>query len=165
MYPFDLITYRQIILLTFTLLAAGDLTAAGKKPKVLTLIGSEAVIGINDNGQPGATPGDIRTLTLKLSTPAGFERGRAEVVQTLTQEIGEVGTAVKVGAIRLAEGTIEFQGTVRFLNFTDPSARPLDGTEELAITGGTGTYRGAAGEINIDVLPAFQSRWILRFSR
>lgn len=133
-----------------------------KRASVLTLTGSNAIVGINDNGQPGPTPGDIRTLSISLSNTKDVEVGRAEIVQTLTRQQGDIGTAVKVVVLELPKGSLTLLGDVDFLNFTDPSARPIDTNEQLAVVGGTGIYRGAGGEVDIQVLPSFKSRWVIR---
>ena len=133
-----------------------------KTASVLTLIGSNAILGINDNGQPGPSPGDIRTLSLTLSNTRDVAVGRAEIVQTLTRQQGDIGTAVKVVVIELPRGTLTVLGTVDFTNFTESSARPIDTNEALAVVGGTGAYRGVGGQVDIQVLPDFKSRWIIR---
>jgi len=135
------------------------------KPAVLTLIGSNAVLGITDTGATGPTPGDTRTLSLTMSTPKGAAVGRAEIVQILTRQQGDVGTAVKTVVISLPKGSISVMGVVEFINFTDPTSRPNDATEHLAVVGGTGAYRGAGGEVDIAVLPGFASRWTITLDR
>ena len=52
-----------------------------------------------------------------------------------------------------------------FADFTSPSGRPSDPIERIAITGGTGTYKRAAGEVEITVLPEFRSKWLIRFTQ
>lgn len=131
----------------------------------ISLIGSNAVLGITDTGQTGPTPGDIRTLSLTMSNPKGAPVGRAEIVQTLTRQQGDVGTALKSVMISLPKGTIAVTGVVEFVNFTDPTSRPNDATEHLAVVGGTGAYRGASGEADIAVLPGFTSRWTITLDR
>lgn len=131
------------------------------KKTTITVIGSDAVLGINDTNQPGPTPGDIRTLSLVLSDRKGVAVGRAEIVQTLTRQQGDVGTAVKVVVLNLPKGTITGMGTTDFVNFTDKASRPDDGTEHIAVVGGTGAYRGASGQMDVTVLPSFASRWVI----
>jgi hypothetical protein len=133
-----------------------------RKAPMLTLIGSNAILGVNDNGQPGPTPGDIRTLSLTMSDTQGNQVGNAEIVQTLTRQQGEIGTAVKVTVIELPKGTLTVIGNADFVNFTSPTARPTDTNEELAVVGGTGIYRGVGGQVDIQVLPDFKSRWVIR---
>lgn len=133
-----------------------------KKTPMLTLIGSNAILGVNDNGQPGPTPGDIRTLSLTMSDTKGNQVGNAEIVQTLTRQQGDIGTAVKVAVIELPKGTLTVIGNADFVNFTSPTARPTDTTEELAVVGGTGIYRGVGGHVDIQVLLDFKSRWVIK---
>lgn len=134
------------------------------KPLVLTLIGSDAVLGVTDTGAKGPTPGDLRTLSLALSSTGGKAMGRAEIVQVLTRQDAAGGTAVKTVVLNLAKGTISIMGTTDFADITDPASRPNDSTEHLAIVGGTGAYRGASGSVDIEVLPLFRSRWTLSIS-
>lgn len=131
------------------------------KKTTITVVGHDAIVGINDNNQPGPTPGDVRTLSLTLADKRGVEVGRAEIVQTLTRQQGDVGTAVKIAVLNLPRGTITAMGTTDFVNFTDKASRPNDATEQIAVVGGTGAYRGASGQIDITVLPGFTSRWVI----
>jgi hypothetical protein len=140
--------------------AAQALGQSAKKTTI-TVIGSDAVIGINDNNLPGPTPGDIRTLSLALSDKKGVALGRAEIVQTLTRQQGDIGTAVKIVVLNLPKGTITAMGTTDFVNFTDKVSRPNDAKEHIAVVGGTGAYRGASGQIDITLLPSFASRWVV----
>jgi hypothetical protein len=152
-------TTLAILLLPATpALAAG--ASSGSKATRLVYVGSDARVGLNDNGTPGASAGDVRTLALTLKTPRGAIVGTVDVVQTLTDE-GAVDRAVKVLVITLPKGTIAAQGLTTFTNFTDQTARPNDKIEQIAIVGGTGKYRGASGMIDIEVLPGFTSRWII----
>jgi uncharacterized protein with FMN-binding domain len=158
------ITLTLITLATVAVLTNGSFAFASQqashKPQVLTFIGSNAKIGINDNGEPGSSAGDIRTLALTLSTTAGTAVGTVDVVQTLTDH-STVDRAVKVMVISLPKGIITAQGLTTFTDFTNPAGRPNDRTEQLAVVGGTGPYRGAAGIVDIVVLPEFKSRWII----
>ena len=156
-----------LALLVGTFVAAGPARAGGPRtpPRVMVLHGSGAVVGIVDLGQAGATPGDIRTLSLALETVKGTAAGRAEIVQTLTRQADGVGTAVKSVVMTLSDGAITASGTTTFSDFTSPSGRPDDRIEQIAITGGTGRYDGVSGSVDITVLPEFRSQWVLRFSR
>jgi hypothetical protein len=69
--------------------------------------------------------------------------------------------ALCVMVISLPKGIITAQGLTTFTDFTNPAGRPNDRTERLAVVGGTGPYRGAAGIVDIVVLPEFKSRWII----
>ena len=133
--------------------------ATDRPEKVITLTGSNATLGISDLNAQGPTPGDIRTLSLALTNAKNQPAGRAEIVQTLTRQGTSSGTAVKVVVLNLPRGLITSVGQTEFTDITDPKARPGELKERLAITGGTGAYRGASGEIRVDVLPNFASRW------
>lgn len=141
--------------------SAADIGSGRAKPNLM-LIGSNARLGFNDNGAPGSSVGDVRTLALTMSTAGGRAVGTADIVQTLTDE-AEVDRAVKVVVISLPKGTIAIQGLTTFTDFMDPASRPNDETEQLAIVGGTGAYRGAAGSVDITLLPGFRSRWQFSF--
>lgn len=138
---------------------AGD-ARQGSAGTRLTFIGSDAKLGINDNGTPGSSAGDVRTLSLTLSTKRGAVVGSVDVVQTLTDE-ARVDRAVKVVVISLPKGIITAQGLTTFADFSNAASRPNDRIEQLAIVGGTGAYRGASGILDIVVLPGFTSRWIV----
>jgi len=133
--------------------------ATDRPEKVITLTGSNATLGISDLNAQGPTPGDIRTLSLALTNAKNQPAGRAEIVQTLTRQGISSGTAVKVVVLNLPRGLITSVGQTEFTDITDPKARPGELRERLAITGGTGAYRGASGEIRVEVLPNFASRW------
>lgn len=157
-------TLGCICLLALGVLAP-HVSAAEKPPRVITLIGSGATLGIADLNAAGSSPGDIRTLSLALANTKGQPSGRVEIVQTLTHIEGTVDTAVKVVVLNLPRGTITGVGVTDFTDFTNPQSRPSDVTEHIAITGGTDAYRGAAGQIDIQVLPNFASRWIISLDR
>jgi hypothetical protein len=156
---------KAVLALAATLTALGlvatPANAATSTPRVLTLIGSGATLGIADLNAPGPTPGDVRTLSLSLKNLKGQPAGRAEIVQTLNRQEGGTGTAVKVVVLNLPRGVITATGLTEFTDITDRQARPNDRTERIAITGGTGIYRRAAGHIDIEVLPDFASRWVI----
>lgn len=160
--PFTLITAAAItIAMSASAIPTAQALVQTAKKLTITLIASDAILGVNDNNLPGPTPGDIRTLSLTLSNKKGVALGRAEIVQTLTRQQGEIGTAVKSVVLNLPKGTITAMGTTDFVNFTDKASRPNDETEHIAVVGGTGAYRGASGHIDVIVLPGFTSRWII----
>lgn len=159
-----------VVALAVPLALSGPLTpawAADSKPKpsTLTLIGSDAVVGISDLGAKGPTPGDTRTLSLALSSTKGAPMGRASIVQVLVLQSGAVGTAMKTVVLSLPRGSISVVGTTEFTDITDPASRPNEATEQLAVVGGTGAYRGASGQVDIAVLPEFKSRWTISLDR
>ena len=138
--------------------------AADQSPQVMTVVARDAILGINDNGAPGPTPGDIRTLSLTLFRK-GKSVGHADIVQTLTRQNGDVGTAVKVIVLKLPRGTITAIGQTKFTNLVDPNARPINLLEDIAVVGGTGAFLGASGQVRITVLPKFASRWVISLAR
>lgn len=146
-------------------LVAPSASAADKPVRTITLIGSGATVGIDDENVAGPSPGDVRTLSLALTNAKKQPAGRVEIVQTLTHINGNVGTAVKVVVLNLPRGAITGQGFTEFTDFTNPQSRPNGDTEQIAITGGTGAYRGASGQIDVQVLPNFTSRWIISLDR
>ena len=139
--------------------------ASHKPDHVITLLASGATLGISDLNAPGPTPGDIRTLSLALTNTRNQPTGRVEIVQTLTRQGSTTGTAVKIVVLTLPRGVITATGQSEFADFTDPQGRPRDLVERLAITGGTGAYRGASGQIDVEVLPNFTSRWTISLDR
>lgn len=139
--------------------------AASDSPRVITVFGGNATLGISDASAPGPTPGDVRTLSLALTNTKGQPAGRAEIVQTLTRQDGGVGTAVKVVVLHLPGGTITAIGQSEFADFTNPQGRPIKNLENIAVVGGTGAYRGASGNIRVRILPDFASKWVISLSR
>lgn len=139
-----------------------DPPSGGPRTSTMVLIGSDAVLAITDLGDRGPTPGDVRTLSLTLTSADRATTGRAEIVQTLTHQADGVGTAVKTLVINLPDGSLMAMGTTEFSDFVSDTGRPSDTTEKIAIIGGQGAYLGASGEIDIVVLPRFQSSWAVR---
>jgi|GEM_PF-1729890 len=139
--------------------------ASNRPEQVITLTGGNATLGISDLGGPGPTPGDVRTLSLALTNAKNQPAGRAEIVQTLTHQGSTSGTAVKVVVLTLPRGIITGIGQTEFTDITDPQARPKNLKERLAITGGTGAYRAASGQIDVEMLPNFTSRWTISLDR
>lgn len=160
--------FAAVIALTLPSAITGPVHAAaggqGSAAQRLVYIGKDAKLGINDNGVPGSSAGDVRTLALTLTTPAGTAAGTVDIVQTLTDE-SDVDRAVKVVVVSLPKGTISGMGTTSFTDFTSPTSRPNDRVERIAIVGGTGKYRGASGIIDIELLPNFNSRWRISLDR
>ena len=154
--------FAAVIALTLPSAITGPAHAApgsqGSSAQRLVLIGKDAKLGINDNGAPGSSAGDVRTLALTMTTASGTVVGTVDVVQTLTDE-GAVDRAVKTLVISLPKGTISGMGLTTFNDFISPTSRPNDRIEQIAIVGGTGKYRGASGVIDIEILPNFNSRW------
>ncbi len=127
----------------------------------LVLVGSNPVFGINDNGLAGSTPGDVRTLSLTMSTPQGREVGLVHVVQTLTRHEAAHDYALDQVVLVLKGGAIVATGTDEFSDFTDPGVAPID-NEHMAITGGTGKYLGAIGTLDFVARPDRTSKWVFR---
>lgn len=47
----------------------------------------------------------------------------------------------------------------------DPLDRPKDGTDYVAVVGGTGKYRGISGEADVTIQSGFKSRWVIRYTK
>mgnify|MGYP006279212217 CR=1 FL=1 len=160
---------KRIIFTTVTLSVAGTLLLASpafaREPAqtmaTMVLIGSDAQVGIVDNSPAGASPGDVRTLSVKLAKTNGTDMGEAQVVETLTRHVGTLGTAVKLVVLDLPQGTITATGHADYDNFTSFDSGPNEPNERLTIIGGSGPYRGATGQVDVKSLPDLKSRWTI----
>jgi hypothetical protein len=116
-----------------------------EKEKTLRLIGRESQREFIDRGTPGPSLGDEIVFSEVL-----FRRGRGEVgmsggVCTVTEALPpyDVFTLQCVVTLRLRRGQITLQGLNELQGLDDP------GPFTLAITGGTGAFRGAEGEARV----------------
>jgi hypothetical protein len=91
-----------------------------------------------DLGRKGFSPGDRQTINSDVLTPAGKKVGRLDDDCAITQA-GRSPEAVCTFVITLRRG--ELTG-----GFSQSLAGPR-GSKRQAITGGTGTYAGARGQI------------------
>lgn len=136
-----------IVLLGALVSGAGVASAhgGGKSPhrdgKVLKLLAEELQFEYIDLGVPGPSLGDEIVFSESLSR-RGRDVGMSGVVCTVTHATPpyEVLTFHCVGTLSLRRGQITLQGLIEVQGEEDP------GPFIVAITGGTGAYRGASGE-------------------
>jgi hypothetical protein len=116
-------------------------TAAAHGGKALKLRAEQLQFQYVDAAPPGTSVGDEFVFSEKL-----FERrrhvGMSGVVCTIVHATPpyDVLTLHCVATLRLRKGQIALQGLVELQGLGDP------GPFTLAVTGGTGAYRGAGGE-------------------
>jgi len=150
-----------VAVLSPVVIVASPAASAAPHHRTLTFMASDPVGGVNDGGNPGSTSGDVRTYSLKLSTPAGAKVGRANIVMIQTYRDAGVDTALQTSVLTIPGGAITCQGLLRFSDMTDMKQRPLDKVTTIAITGGTGKYVGADGYVTFEILPNFASKWVV----
>ena len=114
------------------------------KSKPLKLVGTPIQSDLIDLGDPGASLGDefIASQTLFRR---GREVGEAGIVCTTTEVVPpyDVETLHCVATLSLRKGQITLQGLIEVQGMDDP------GPFTVAITGGTGKFRGASGEARV----------------
>jgi hypothetical protein len=111
-----------------------------------------------DNGAPGASLGDDFVFSERLRKDrrdAGMSGGVCTVTEVVPPYT--VGTFHCVATLALRRGQITLQGLVEMQSEDDP------GPFTVAITGGTGAYRGASGEAVIRDVSEEVSIYKLRF--
>jgi hypothetical protein len=127
------------VMITATLAASA---AAGDGPRTMTL--STPFDGGHtrqvDIGKRGFSAGDMFTVTGQpVSDEATARRvGSLDAIETIISRLHD-GTASLAATLRLADGTVHVAGIVRH---TDAPTR-------LPVTGGTGAYAGATGQVTI----------------
>ena len=136
---------RIPILVLAALIGAAALAAsasAGDGPRTMTLStpfdgGKSRQV---DVGKRGFSAGDTFTVTGQpVSDEAGGRRvGSLDAMETVVSRLHD-GTASMAATLRLADGTIHGAGIIRH---TDAPSR-------LPVTGGTGAYAGARGQVTI----------------
>lgn len=130
-------------IVALALMAFGTTVAAahGKGSKTLRLVGTQNQSDFLDLGAPGPSLGDELVFSETLSRN-GRDVGTSGVVCTTTavEPPYEVTTYHCVGTLSLRNGQITLQGLVEVQGENDP------GPFTVAITGGTGDYRGASGQ-------------------
>jgi hypothetical protein len=114
------------------------------KGKTLRLVATEIQSNFLDLGAPGPSLGDELIFSETLSR-RGHEVGVSGGVCTVTQVTPpyDVITFHCVATLSLRRGQITLQGLVEVQGMDDP------GPFTVAITGGTGAFRGAGGEARI----------------
>jgi hypothetical protein len=135
-------TVMAIVALGVLVFGSALAMADGKgKKQTLRLVGKEIQSEFVDVGTTGPSLGDqiVFSETLKFR---GREVGVSGGVCTATEVVPpyDVITFQCVATLSLRKGQITLQGLVEFQGEDDP------GPFTLAITGGTGAFRGAGGE-------------------
>ena len=116
-------------------------SAHGDGKRTLRIEASQIQFEVVDLGTEGTSLGDEFVLSEALSV-RGREVGTSGVVCTVTEFTPpyEVTTYHCVGTLSLRRGQITLQGLIELQGLDDP------GPFTVAITGGTGAFRGAGGE-------------------
>ena len=137
-----------IAVLTFASAAlAGDGTSDRSRDGV-TIAGKTAQLNLVDAGEPGFTLGDMVALSDDLRAgdkPAGIDGGVCTLVRIADAD-AQSGTAQCVVTYSLEGGQVTTQGLLTLTN------GGFIGTQEAAITGGTGRYRDARGEARLEFI-------------
>ncbi len=130
------------------LIATVAAAEAGPVCGAFTLVGGEKGINVVDNPPAGKSPGDVRAGWRRLADEAGEPAGTVHYVAILT-EPGAEGGDILAGNyyVRLAEGVIAAQTIYQLPDSTDTSQKAQNAV--LIVTGGTGTFAGATGTIEL----------------
>ncbi len=133
-------TALAIVVLGALLFAPGVANAHGGK-QTLRLVATELQFEYVDVGATGPSLGDQLVFSESLERN-GRDVGMSGVVCTTTHLVAPYGvtTFQCIGTFDLRRGQITLQGLIEVQGEDDP------GPFEVAITGGTGAYRGAGGE-------------------
>jgi hypothetical protein len=139
--------------------AVASVKGGGKK--VLKLTATEKQSEFLDLGTPGPSLGDELVISERLFL-RGREVGESGVVCVVTQAMPpyDVLTFHCVATLSLRKGQITLQGLIEVQGEDDP------GPFRVAITGGTGKFRGAGGEAVVREVspgPPARSVYKLRF--
>jgi hypothetical protein len=130
-----------VVALGVLLFGSGVAAAHGDRGKTLKLVAVDPVDEFVDNGVPGPSLGDQLVFSetlLKNGRDVGMSGGVCTVVRGVPPY--DIVTVQCLGTLSLQRGQITLQGLFEVQGEDDP------GPFELAITGGTGKYRGAGGE-------------------
>jgi hypothetical protein len=155
-----------------TTLAAGGVTLAsadsggssdgngGQTIKLFTVL--QKPTADIDLGDEGFSLGDQQVFSddvfaKKGGAKLGFDAGVCTIVR-VTDPKTFAGTAQCVVTVSLAEGQIAAQGLVTFVG--DELPAPFD----IAITGGTGAYKDAGGQVTVEELNATDTNLTLQLS-
>jgi hypothetical protein len=130
-----------IVALGAFLFATGVANAHGGGKQSLRLVATEVQSDFLDLGATGPTLGDELIISESLARH-GRDVGTSGVVCTITHAMPpyDVVTFHCVATLSLRRGQITLQGLIEVQGEDDP------GPFIVAITGGTGAYRGAGGE-------------------
>jgi hypothetical protein len=132
--------------------------AHGKGKRTLRLVATEIQSEFLDLGAPGPSLGDEFVFSETLSR-RGRDVGESGGVCTATEVVPpyDVITFHCVATLSLRRGQITLQGLVEVQGEEDP------GPFTVAITGGTGAFRGAGGEARIRDVNETTTIYKLRF--
>jgi hypothetical protein len=149
-----------IAVLGVLVLGSAVASAKGGGKKTLRITAVEDQAEFLDLGTPGDSLGDEFVFSETLMR-RGQDVGMSGVVCTVTN-VGtyDILTLHCVGTLSLRKGQITLQGLVEIQGLGDP------GPFRVAITGGTGAFRGAGGEAvyrQVDPGPPVRSVYKLRF--
>jgi allene oxide cyclase-like protein len=135
-----------IVTLGMLVLASGTGATGGKgkskhREDVIKLVATEIDSAFVDHGAPGPSLGDDFVFAERLRKDRR-DAGTSGGVCTVTEVVPPytVATFHCVATLALRRGQITLQGLVELQSEDDP------GPFTVAITGGTGAYRGASGE-------------------
>jgi Allene oxide cyclase barrel like domain len=113
-----------------------------------------------DNGAPGSSLGDVTVYADEFTDAAGRSVGRDGGTCTTTTMLDSGAfSADCLATLVLERGEITVHGEVTFASPTD--LPPFT----TAITGGTGAYQGASGELRGEPLNATDYRYTVDFAR
>jgi hypothetical protein len=138
------------VVLAMAALAVGGTAYADDSPaksnphgKTIRLLEASETIQptVVDTGAPGLSPGDIVVIRDGVLRADGSAAGTFNQVCTLVKVVGNPFTSEYecIGSLALEEGTITMQGP--FV--------PAKAEQTAAVTGGTGEYRTARGEVAV----------------
>ena len=130
-----------IVALGALLFVTGVANAHGGGKQTLRLVATELQFEYVDVGATGPSLGDQLVFSESLEQ-RGRDVGMSGVVCTTTHIVAPYGVTSFhcLGTLSLRRGQITLQGLIEVQGEDDP------GPFEVAITGGTGAYRGAGGE-------------------
>jgi allene oxide cyclase-like protein len=134
--------------------------AHGKGKRTLRLVATEIQSEFLDLGATGPSLGDELVFSESLSR-RGRDVGESGVVCTITQVTPpyDVITFHCVGTLSLGRGQITLQGLIEVQGEDD------SGPWTVAITGGTGAFRGAGGEARVRDRDDATTIYKLRFDK
>jgi hypothetical protein len=154
------LTMSVLAIVALGVVVPGTALAGGKHggKQTLRLTATEIQSEFLDLGTAGPSLGDELVFSERLSRH-GQEVGESGVVCTVTHTVPpyDVLTFHCVGTLSLRNGQITLQGLIEVQGQDDP------GPFVVAITGGTGKFRGAGGEAVVRQVSGGRSVYKLRF--
>jgi len=139
---------------------AGPATADAKGKRALRIVATEIQSEFLDFGAPGPSLGDELVFSERLK-----RKGRSTGVSGVVCTVTKVGVPYEelmfhcVGTLKLKRGQITLQGLITVQGEDDP------GPFTVAITGGTGRYKGAGGKAVVRDVSATKSVYKLYFKQ